>query len=42
MMVMLVESLALAEADPPPLRSTWFTCGEVAFICTFAVTVICG
>ena len=39
---MVVESLAPALADPPPVTSTRFTCGEVAFPATFTVTVIGG
>jgi len=38
----IVESLALAVADPPPDTLTWLTCGEVAFAVTLIVTVIAG
>jgi hypothetical protein len=39
---MIVVSLALAVADPPPDTLTWFTCGEVAVAVTLTVTVIAG
>ena len=38
--MMLVESVALAVADPPPDTLTLFTCGEVALAATFKVAVI--
>src|SRR5580700_1986530 len=38
--VMVVISVVLALADPPPETVTWFTCGDVAFTATFTVTVI--
>ena len=38
----VVESLALAVADPPPNTLTWFTCGKLALAATFTVTVIAG
>jgi hypothetical protein len=38
----VVESLALAGAEPPPATLTWFTCGELAFDVTFTVTVMAG
>ena len=40
--MMVVESVALAVADPPPDTPTLFTCGEVALAATFTVTVIAG
>src|SRR3974377_2473706 len=40
--VIVVESLALAVADPPPDALTWFSCGVLAFAVTFTVTVIGG
>lgn len=39
---MLVESVAFALPDPPPDTLTAFTCGEVALVATFTVTVIAG
>src|ERR1017187_773215 len=38
----VVESVALALAEPPPDTRTAFTSGEVAFVATFTVTVIAG
>jgi len=38
----VVLSVALAVADPPPDTLTEFICGEVAFAATFTVTVIAG
>ncbi len=38
--VMTVESLALAVPRPPPETETWFTCGDVAFAATFTVTMM--
>ena len=40
--MIMVESVALAVAEPPPETLTWFTCGELAFEATFTVTVIAG
>jgi hypothetical protein len=40
--VILVESVVLADEDPPPDTVTEFTCGDVAFDFTFTVTVIDG
>ena len=37
---MVVESVVLAVADPPPETDTEFTCGDAAFDATFTVTVI--
>src|SRR5579863_3147959 len=37
-----VESVALAPAAPPPDTVTALTCGVVAFVMTFTVTVIAG
>jgi hypothetical protein len=39
---MIVESVPLAVAEPPPETLTWFTWGELAFEATFTVTVIIG
>jgi hypothetical protein len=39
---MVVESVAVAFADPPPDTVAWFNCGELAFAATFTVTVITG
>src|ERR1700691_1736907 len=39
---MIVLSVALADADPPPNTLTEFTCGELALAPTFTVTVIAG
>jgi hypothetical protein len=36
----VVESVAVADAAPPPLTVTELTCGEVAFAATSTVTVI--
>jgi hypothetical protein len=38
----VVESVAVAVADPPPDTLAAFTCGDVALLATFAVTVIAG
>ena len=38
--MIVVESLALAVAEPPPETLTWFTWGDVAFAATFTVTVM--
>jgi hypothetical protein len=38
----VVESVAFALPDPPPDTLTAFTCGEVALVATFTVTVIGG
>src|SRR5690349_21934276 len=38
----LVESLALPGHDPPPVKLTLFTSGELALAATFTVTVIGG
>jgi len=38
----VVGSLAVAVAEPPPETLTWFTCGEVALEATFTVTVMAG
>jgi hypothetical protein len=38
----VVESVALAAADPPPDTLAWFTCGDAAFDATFTVTVMAG
>jgi len=40
--MIVVESAALAVAEPPPDTLTEFTCGEVALVATFTVTVIAG
>jgi hypothetical protein len=40
--VMMVESVAVALADPPPEALTEFTCGEDALEATLTVTVIGG
>jgi hypothetical protein len=41
--LMVVESLAEAEpVIPPPDTFAWFTCGEVAVVETFTVTVSAG
>ena len=42
MTIIVVESVALAVADPPPDTLTWFTWGEVALAATFTVTVMAG
>ena len=39
---MLVTSLAVADAEPPPETVTWLVTCEAAFDATFAVTVIAG
>jgi len=39
---MLVVSLPVLVADPPPATFTEFICGELAFAATFTVTVIAG
>jgi hypothetical protein len=39
---MVVESFALAGAEPPPETATAFTWGDVALDATFTVTVIEG
>jgi hypothetical protein len=39
---MVVESVAVAVADPPPETVTEFTCGDVAIADTFTVAVIAG
>lgn len=39
---MVVESVALALADPPPVTLTVFICGDVALPATLIVTVIGG
>jgi hypothetical protein len=41
-MAIVVESVAVAVADPPPDTLTPFTCGEAALAATFTVTVIGG
>ena len=41
-MVIVVESLALAVADPPPDTLAWLTCGEEAYSATLTVTVMGG
>ncbi len=38
--MMTVESLAFADADPPPDTLTELICGDAAFWATFTVTVI--
>jgi hypothetical protein len=40
--VMLVISLAVADADPPPETVTWLVTCDGAFDATFTVTVIAG
>jgi hypothetical protein len=40
--VIVVESLPLDAADPPPDTLTEFTCGEVALAATVTVTPIAG
>jgi hypothetical protein len=40
--MIVVESVALAVADPPPDTLTEFTWGDVALTATFTVTVIAG
>jgi len=40
--MIVVESVAVALADPPPDTVTEFTCGDVALAATFTVTVIAG
>ena len=40
--LMIVESVMLAPAEPPPETLTALTCGEVALPATFTVTVIPG
>jgi hypothetical protein len=40
--LIVVESVPLAVADPPPDTLTWFTCGEAALAPTLTVTVIAG
>src|SRR5580658_8252676 len=40
--MMVVESEALASADPPPCTLTWLSCGEAAVPATLTVTVIDG
>src|SRR5581483_5444236 len=40
--VMVVASVTSAEGDPPPETVAVFTCGEVALLNTFTVTVIAG
>lgn len=39
---MVVESVAVADADPPPLTVTELTCGDEAPAGTLTVTVIAG
>ena len=39
---MVVESVALAEAELPPETVTELTCGEVALAATLTVTVMTG
>jgi hypothetical protein len=41
-LVMFVESVALAVAEPPPETLIWLSCGEVALFATFTITVIGG
>jgi hypothetical protein len=38
--MIVVESVAVADADPPPLTVAVFTWGETAFAATLTVTVI--
>jgi hypothetical protein len=40
--LIVVESVAVALADPPPETVTEFTCGDVAVADTLTVTVIAG
>jgi hypothetical protein len=40
--LIIVLSLAVALAEPPPVTPTWLTWGEVAFDLTWIVTVIAG
>jgi hypothetical protein len=40
--LMMVLSLAVAGADPPPVTLTEFTCGDAAPAATFTVTVMAG
>ena len=40
--IIIVESLALAVADPPPDTDTMFTSGEAALPLTLTATVIVG
>jgi len=39
---MVVQSVVVALAKPPPDTLTAFTCGEAAFPATFTVTAIAG
>jgi len=39
---MIVESVALAGADPPPETLAMLTCGDDAVALTFTVTVMAG
>src|ERR1700722_3603987 len=41
-LVITVESVVLAAAEPPPETATAFTCGDVALAATFTVTAIAG
>jgi hypothetical protein len=38
----VVESVVLAFAEPPPDTAAMLICGEVAFAATFTLTVIAG
>jgi hypothetical protein len=40
--LIVVESVVVALADPPPETVTEFTCGDVAVVDTLTVTVITG
>ncbi len=40
--LIVVESLAFADAEPPPETVTLLTCGELALFPTFTVTVMAG
>jgi hypothetical protein len=40
--LIIVESVMLAVAEPPPETLTEFTCGDVAFPATLTVTAIAG
>jgi hypothetical protein len=41
-LVIFVESVALAVVEPPPETLIWLSCGGVALFATFTITVISG
>ena len=40
--IIVAESVALSDAEPPPETETWFTRGDVAFAAMFPVMVMVG